>query len=338
MPEESLDFLPQVNLLTYISDDTTLIYDSSANGGEYAGPCPFCGGTDRFHVRLDRMRWLCRSCNPRWDDAIAYTRKRHNVSFRRACKILRQWLAEQPVATDEAHPFSFPFSARLDGRSPSTFIAQPPIAEWQEHTSQICNDAVFNLLTRSDMFGSFQNARDYLQCRGLDWRTIQSAGLGYLDLGLVGVTIPITMAGQLWAVKVRLLDNPKQKYRMLKGSKQGALYGADNVRGLETIVVCEGEFDALLLHQTCGDICDVVTPGSATMPILDTWLPYFKRAKKVLLCMDNDTVGQTANQHWSHWLVANGLKEIYVITPKNKDITDDYLAGTDLRAWMVSYL
>ena len=30
-------------------------------GGEYKGPCPNCGGTDRFHVRMDGVYW-CRVC------------------------------------------------------------------------------------------------------------------------------------------------------------------------------------------------------------------------------------------------------------------------------------
>ena len=47
---------------------------------EYAGPCPGCGGKDRFHVHLSkrdgRGAWMCRVCHPAeqegWGDAIEY--------------------------------------------------------------------------------------------------------------------------------------------------------------------------------------------------------------------------------------------------------------------------
>ena len=38
------------DLLTLIGCDTALKKVASTKGGEYAGPCPFCGGRDRFRV------------------------------------------------------------------------------------------------------------------------------------------------------------------------------------------------------------------------------------------------------------------------------------------------
>lgn len=37
---------------------------SSTYGGEFAGPCPFCAGTDRFRAWPDQQRpgWWCRVC------------------------------------------------------------------------------------------------------------------------------------------------------------------------------------------------------------------------------------------------------------------------------------
>src|SRR5918912_568461 len=70
--------------------DTRLKKVASTGGGEYAGPCPFCGGRDRFRVQPLRGRWWCRGCSdgPRWQDAIAYVRQREGVGFAEACQRL----------------------------------------------------------------------------------------------------------------------------------------------------------------------------------------------------------------------------------------------------------
>lgn len=40
-----------INLLDLIGTDTTLKRVANTNNGEYHGPCPFCGGKDRFIVQ-----------------------------------------------------------------------------------------------------------------------------------------------------------------------------------------------------------------------------------------------------------------------------------------------
>src|SRR5918911_531970 len=57
---------------------------------EYAGPCPFCGGRDRFRVQPAKGRWWCRGCSDgsRWQDAIGYVRRREGLGFTEACRRL----------------------------------------------------------------------------------------------------------------------------------------------------------------------------------------------------------------------------------------------------------
>lgn len=81
-----------INLLDLIGTDTTLKRVANTNNGEYHGPCPFCGGKDRFIVQpftCEGGRWSCRQCTPRWQDAIAYVMRRDtNGSFKEALKVL----------------------------------------------------------------------------------------------------------------------------------------------------------------------------------------------------------------------------------------------------------
>src|SRR5437764_6759257 len=78
-----------MNLLELLTRDTRLRRMASTRGGEYAGPCPFCGGRDRFRVQPEQGLWWCRSCSgDRWQDAIAYVQKRDGATFAEACAIL----------------------------------------------------------------------------------------------------------------------------------------------------------------------------------------------------------------------------------------------------------
>src|ERR687886_594278 len=68
----------RTDLLGLIGTNTRLKKVAMTGGGEHAGPCPFCGGRDRFRVQPARGRWWCRGCSdgPRWQDAIGYVRQR----------------------------------------------------------------------------------------------------------------------------------------------------------------------------------------------------------------------------------------------------------------------
>lgn len=57
---------------------------SSARGGEYHGPCPFCGGTDRFALWPADNKWSCRHCvdeNMTPKDAIDFVMRRDNLDL-----------------------------------------------------------------------------------------------------------------------------------------------------------------------------------------------------------------------------------------------------------------
>lgn len=82
-------------ILDIIGRDTTLRRESASDGGSWAGPCPFCGGTDRFVVRPGGRPseglapgWLCRGCHPKGGTIIDYVIMREGVTFREACEIL----------------------------------------------------------------------------------------------------------------------------------------------------------------------------------------------------------------------------------------------------------
>lgn len=87
------------NLLNMVSRDVQLKRVSFTGGGECCGPCPNCGGRDRFRVWPERGRYWCRQCR-RKGDAIQYLRDFRGLSFIEAKQALG--LNTRPLGRGEA--------------------------------------------------------------------------------------------------------------------------------------------------------------------------------------------------------------------------------------------
>jgi CHC2 zinc finger len=89
---------------------------------EREGPCPKCGGTDRFSINTKKQCWNCRGCNA-GGDVIALVQHLDGVDFLGACTVLagdftsagphrkaadeRKIVAEEYRYEDEAGELSF---------------------------------------------------------------------------------------------------------------------------------------------------------------------------------------------------------------------------------------
>jgi hypothetical protein len=79
-----------MNLFNLIqADGFTFKRVATTHGGEYAGPCPWCGGNDRFIIwPLHKGgRYWYRGCE-KTGDAIQYLRDFRSISFAEACQSL----------------------------------------------------------------------------------------------------------------------------------------------------------------------------------------------------------------------------------------------------------
>jgi len=94
---------------------------------ERVGPCPKCGGTDRFSVNLKKQCWNCRHCKPKKinGDVIGLVQFLHGVDFRTAISILA---GETPGRGIER---SAPAAERRRSNGAPTFWChQRPVPAW----------------------------------------------------------------------------------------------------------------------------------------------------------------------------------------------------------------
>ena len=56
--------------------------------GELTGPCPSCGGRDRFSINVKKGVWRCRICDPKGGDAIALVQLACSTNFIGAVEFL----------------------------------------------------------------------------------------------------------------------------------------------------------------------------------------------------------------------------------------------------------
>ena len=135
------------DLVTLVARDTSV----RRSGAYYFGPCPFCGGVDRFTVKRTPQgdRWHCRKCvDDGYHTGIDYVMRRDQVDFATALADLGRQDASvairQPVVSVERTGLALPDS------------------EWQVAAQREIDTASDRLLT-----GAGSAGRDYLARRGL---------------------------------------------------------------------------------------------------------------------------------------------------------------------------
>jgi DNA primase len=334
------------DLLTLV--DTPLKRVATTGGGEYAGPCPFCGGTDRFRVQPGRGgrggQWYCRHCGgDRWHDAIAFAMRRDNSDFAGAVAALT---GITPVFA------SFAIHTSASCYDPPTPVV-PPRVSWQERAR------AFVVSCQTTLWDNPAAARAlaWLRERNLADETIRAAGLGcnletYWEAreswGLEpemnnqgrprrvwlprGVVIPWWAGNELWRVNIRRPDadlgEDDAKYIGPSGWCNG-LYGIDRLRSDRPAVMVEGEIDALTVHQAAGDVVATVATGSAGGSRRARWIAQLALAPLVLVAFDADEAGEEAAKYW-----CRVLPQARRWRPYWQDTNQMARDGADVRAWV----
>lgn len=354
-----------MDLLELVRQDTAAPFRQAATtkGGEHKGPCPLCGGEDRFCVwpkhPSGKALFLCpdgdrAGCGIHGDtaDYLEQVRGMGHVDALIAAGVVdgETWISARKTAK------------RPEPERPIPDNVYPPAEAWQARAHAFVEYAEAQLWSDAG-----QPALEYLRAeRLLSDDTIRHYRLGYNPSAVYdgagrwsasgqkvylspGIVIPCEIGGALWYVQVRrphmredgawdtlaaYLEYvpewlPKRKYLAVKGGEGVALFGADDLQGTRELLLCEGEFDAMLAWQGLADLVDVaaIKPGRLGFP--GRWALLMLPYKVLLAAYDMDGAG--INSAATLAKVSKRARRVRV--PEGSDVTDFVRAGGDLRAW-----
>lgn len=328
-------------------------------GSEFGGPCPSCGGNDRFCIwsggqgKHGLGRFYCRGCGLQ-GDAIQFLREFQGLGYGAACRALGLTLAapsgqrapREPGASAPATPAWTPKAGEL------------PNAQWQSQARKLIPWAAQRLQATPD-------ALTWLTAeRGLTPETAARFHVGWLPKDLYrdraawglsptykpngkrrmlwlphGLVLPVFDAsGTPARIKFRRPKPGKDepKYLYLPSEPKNTAPLVITGEGAAWIVV-ESELDGLLLAQEAGDLVNVLALGSASLRPDAEAHARLDAAPFILVALDADDAGDKAA--WTWWTTHYPPEKVRVWpVPEGKDPTDAWRAGWDLRAWITGGL
>ena len=342
IPSEQISSAKQVSVAELVATRTEL---RRVAGGEYAGACPKCGGSDRLHAT--ETWWFCRQCHAKRSDAIGLVRWLDGVSFAEAVHRLTSGasVVHSPQKPAQRPPQRPPQRLQTD--------------DWRQRAERSLWTAQRAL---SDAAHPNRLAVQYLHNRGLSVATAQRFGLGCAmawrpggakrrDLALA---MPWYDAGQqLTAIRYRFVptgdDAGLSKLTSDAGSVfSGGLYGRHamtrwpttdgrHTERLRTLIVVEGEINAMSIAQVAGGVgerhdwrVDVVSVGSETATLSDVNLEFAQRYGRRLAWLDKrSAAARLAQQLGADALASPGDKDA-------NDLLQSGLLGGFLAATLVA--
>ena len=229
------------DLLTLVLCDTQLKH----MGQFYIGPCPFCGGRDRFNLKAtaEGWRWFCRKCgDEKYHGAIDYIMRRDNLDFKQALESLGGNVQPAPRAQTVV-------------RDPDSGFMFPDL-DWQQDAWEKVDEASECLMN-----GDSKAGRLYLEERGLSRGTMLTYRLGFATITKYdrpAIVIPwfddSGPGGEIiTAVKYRFIDDTtkqgkRYRFMMATGSKP-IIFGLHVAAGHNVLILVEGEINAMSITQ-----------------------------------------------------------------------------------------
>lgn len=344
---------------------------SKTSGVEYSGACPWCNGTNCFHVWPDDNyipgvgilgRYHCmgagagRSGCGRKGDGLQYLQQRRGLTFVDACKEMD--IDPRKLIDYRRSQKGLPPSEKLV-RSRSLPSAMGDSShDWQERADSIVALAQMRLATCDE-------ARAYLQRRGLNEQTIKDAEIGYCpgyaaddakkwgyEGGKMrlrrGIVIPWRDAtGRVVCIRFRRLPSDQgdkarkyygvdektgeiNRYIALFGSATQHLYRGETLFPGCYTAMFEGELDALAARQETDESICIVATGSTSWARSATSEAKLARSAKVLIAYNADQGGDKASKHW-----LSCLKNARRWRPLWNDANDMMLDGINVGEWLM---
>lgn len=299
IPDQTIEQARLADLLTLAERYTQLQKNAHH---DWKGPCPKCGGTDRFHVFQSggsgEWRWLCYQCHEKPADTISFVRWLHpGLSFVDAVSQITGTLPP---------PATAPAVQRQPARKQA---AAQPIG-WQERAERMVADAHERLWRPEG-----EQGQAYLESRRLEPQTWLAYGVGYRPEAAVpgtggkerapAIVLPWYAGGKLVAVRYRFLAaQGGTKITAESGSQfAGRLFGGQALprvaERLRTLVIVEGEINGMSIWQCAGSPAmpfdwgmDVLSLGSESAKLSPAAVAAAEQYGRVLAWADRAEVAR----------------------------------------------
>lgn len=173
----------------------------------------------------------------------------------------------------------------------------------------------------------------YLQARGITPEVASTFQLGSVaepsaghEMAVGMLSIPYRTPAGVVGIKFRRLDDGTPKYLWPTGQKIGLFNVMDLHQRSETIAICEGELDTVVLSGLVG----IPAVGVAGVSQWKQHFPkLFESYKRILIFADNDIKedGRNPGQELAKRIKEDLNTATVVHLPGNQDVNDLYLAN-----------
>ena len=316
---------------------------AGTSGGEYAGPCPKCGGNDRFRVWPNHSsgakggRFLCRQCGAQ-GDGIEFLKWHNGMAYQEAAeaitgnpqKTLCRFQNTENKGKSEWKPEIISLPCEKWSKTAGAFIesCEPAGQAGLDRglTAETCA-ALKIVWNPKDRFGD-------RTAWGLEPETKPNGKPRKMWFPR-GLIIPNIRDGLVIGLKIRRADwkpdDSFSKYAAVTGSAK-ACYLPSQPSNLPLFVV-ESELDAALLYQEALEIAQICALTTAKAKPDPKVMNAIKRTEKVLVALDNDSAGIESWKWWRDHIP--GAMRFQV--PDGKDLGEFFLAGGNLKAWSMAW-
>lgn len=131
---------------------------------------------------------------------------------------------------------------------------------------------------------------DYISLRGLNEETVKAFGLKTYK-GMIA--FPYMRFETITGYKLRkpMKDTGHPKMTSIQGSKP-YLFNAQNVQGNDELIICEGEFDCMAIHQ-CGykNVVSVGAGANSLVTLIEQAKEFINSFEYIIVVSDNDESG-----------------------------------------------
>lgn len=270
------------------------------SGSERRFACPFHDDTDpSANFNTDTGTWYCHVCNI-GGSPIDFLMRRENLSYRDALTRLSDEAGVPLPGPEQKAP-------KTRRRTSRKKLSEENVQGWHEAA-----------MRNTDLMAWFHDKRGFTTDTVARWQ-----------LGWDGerVTIPVRdEKGVLVNVRRYLRNARGEQGKMLsleQGTGAARLWPADAL-GSENVILVEGEWDAILMHQQGFGNALTVTSGAGIFK--PEWSPLFAD-KHVYICYDNDEAGRKGANRVAGILSAVATPYVVNISglPPKGDVTDFFV-------------